>query len=492
MLNNVYPPIMGPIQGPTGGADEDSGGGLPLVPVVRASRITVTQPDGITVQWDRPMMMTCDAKAQITVLADGNPVVVHSIAFHPTDKSIMGIIVGGDFTAGQVVTWAYDDSGACDIQEIDPPQTEADNQTYAVNNALPAPFITTWRTTAADEPITFPADAETVNRYDVDWGDGTPVEKDLSGIHSHVYAVPGDYDISVTGTLNGFVVAAAEKLKIIDIKQWGVTKVSSYLSAFAGCSNLDISATDKPDLSNTGYIRYMFQNCISLTHVDFSGCDLSKITLIEGICMGCLELLSFSIAGTRVSTSQQVRQLFKGCSKLTQVDLGDFDFSKTASMSELFNGCEALTDIKGIETAVFPNNTNLSSMFRDCLSLRHFPIAGWDISHIATFIAFATNCHIPLAEYDAILLAWSQQTVLPITVHGVDFGATTKYSASSQAARDILTSAPNNWKIIDGGVDASTVKATTTPAPAPEGTQYKTADGQPFVTSDNENFRVKL
>jgi len=51
-------------------------------------------------------------------------------------------------------------------------------------------------------------------------------------------------------------------------------------------------------------------------------------------------------------------------------------------------------------------------------------------------------------NYDALLFGWSQLT-LRVNVAFDVIG--TQYSASSQADRDILTSAPNNWTIRDGG-----------------------------------------
>jgi len=60
------------------------------------------------------------------------------------------------------------------------------------------------------------------------------------------------------------------------------------------------------------------------------------------------------------------------------------------------------------------------------------------------------NGGLSTANYDALLISWSQQTLK----QNVIFSAgSTKYSPSSQAARDILTSGPNNWTITDGGVE---------------------------------------
>jgi hypothetical protein len=51
-------------------------------------------------------------------------------------------------------------------------------------------------------------------------------------------------------------------------------------------------------------------------------------------------------------------------------------------------------------------------------------------------------------NYDALLYSWSAQALKS----NVNFSVgSTQYSAASKAARDILTSAPNNWNITDGG-----------------------------------------
>ncbi len=106
------------------------------VPVVVQSTIGDVQHDGITVIWDRPMSVTCDVKSQINVLVDGNPTTVTDVVFHPSSKSTMGILVTPDFEVGQSVTWAYDDTGGCILQQIEPPNTEADGNTNVVYNDL--------------------------------------------------------------------------------------------------------------------------------------------------------------------------------------------------------------------------------------------------------------------------------------------------------------------------------------------------------------------
>jgi hypothetical protein len=50
---------------------------------------------------------------------------------------------------------------------------------------------------------------------------------------------------------------------------------------------------------------------------------------------------------------------------------------------------------------------------------------------------------------DAIYNGWSLLTLQPNL--SINFG-TAKYTAAGQSGRNILTGAPNNWSITDGGI----------------------------------------
>ena len=59
------------------------------------------------------------------------------------------------------------------------------------------------------------------------------------------------------------------------------------------------------------------------------------------------------------------------------------------------------------------------------------------------------GCQLSTASYDAALIAWSQQNVQSGVRLDVPLS---QYSAgAATTARGVLTSAPNNWTIIDGG-----------------------------------------
>jgi len=85
------------------------------------------------------------------------------------------------------------------------------------------------------------------------------------------------------------------------------------------------------------------------------------------------------------------------------------------------------------------------------------PIDNWNVSLVTSFtfqtlygfMQGKTFEDYSSANYDALLIGWSSRPVQPNLA--INFG-TIKYSSASIAARAILTSAPNNWTIVDGGL----------------------------------------
>ena len=102
-------------------------------------------------------------------------------------------------------------------------------------------FISTWRTTTANETITLP----TPTNYNVNWGDGTST----TNANSHVYAIAGDYEIKIRGEITDFAFNnGGDKEKILIISK--LNKLRFNEGSFYGALNLDITATDSPIIEN--------------------------------------------------------------------------------------------------------------------------------------------------------------------------------------------------------------------------------------------------
>ena len=128
-------------------------------------------------------------------------------------------------------------------------------------------FITVWETTTDNESITIPTATDATYNYSVDWGDGT-VESGLTGDATHTYATAGTYDVSITGTFPRiFFNYTGDNTKILGVKQWGNQAWSSMERAFSGCSNLNITANDVPDLTNVSSMRSMLSGLLILNYI---------------------------------------------------------------------------------------------------------------------------------------------------------------------------------------------------------------------------------
>jgi len=97
--------------------------------------------------------------------------------------------------------------------------------------------------------------------------------------------------------------------------------------------------------------------------------------------------------------------------------------------------------------------TNMSSMFSNTTSFNQ-NIGSWNISNVTNFYLFMqgkTPATFSSSNLDAIYNGWGSRVVKPsLSIH---FG-TVKYTSASATARAILSGAPNNWSINDGGLTA--------------------------------------
>ena len=128
-------------------------------------------------------------------------------------------------------------------------------------------------------------------------------------------------------------------------------------------------------------------------------------------------------------------------------DVSGWDVSNVTSMRNTFRLGPFNQDISGWDVSKV---TTFNSMFDSATSFDQ-DLSSWDIaSNVNNLGDIFTNSGLSTTNYDAILIGWSAYT---FTNANILFGAgTTQYSAGAAAtARGVLTGAPNNWTITDGG-----------------------------------------
>jgi len=285
-------------------------------------------------------------------------------------------------------------------------------------------FISTWDTTkagSASDTVVLPLLSGGTYSGSIDWGDGNTSTLNYAN-RTHVYASSGTYTITITATtFEGWRFNnSGDKAKIIDISNWGTSIDMTEASAFYGCSNLDVSATDAPILSSTLALNSMFRSCSSLTTPDFSAWDTSNQTNLRYTFYQCPNFngnISTWDTSNVTTFTDGVTSTFRNCTSFNS-DISGWSFASTTDLSNFLSGCQSfnqdvsnwdmstITDAGGLFNDCFDfdnggsdgiNNWDVSNiqimggMFRDCQVFNR-NIGGWDTSSVTTMLAMFTGC----------------------------------------------------------------------------------------------------
>ncbi|MCC5941917.1 MAG: BspA family leucine-rich repeat surface protein [Balneolaceae bacterium] len=246
-----------------------------------------------------------------------------------------------------------------------------------------SPFITTWQVEEGDLQISIPMIG---NGYDftIDWGDGTDPE-DYSnnpgdGVEhslSHTYSEEGEYEVSISGDFPRiYFFNSPDSDKIIDVVQWGDIEWSSMERAFTGASNLNISATDAPDLSSVESMRQMF-NLASSLNADLNHWDTSNIT---DMYMTFRRAAQFNgnIEDWKTGKVTDMSNMFIEAEMFNQ-DIGGWDVGEVRNMAGMFRDAKAFNQNIGSWTTV--EVTNMNNLFRDAESFNG-DISQWETDKV--------------------------------------------------------------------------------------------------------------
>ncbi|WP_422106263.1 BspA family leucine-rich repeat surface protein [Winogradskyella sp.] len=374
-----------------------------------------------------------------------------------------------------------------------------ENATSLPVNNITIPFITKWETTTNNESITVPTFSGETYNYTVDWGDGT-IDTGFTGNAIHTYAVAGTYTVSISGTFPRiYFTINNNSRKIIDITQWGDNPWTSMERAFLGCVNLNISATDAPDLSGVTDLSYMFyftdamngaighwdvSTVTTMSHMfyyatafnqDIGSWDVSAVTDMSYMFFRA-SVFNSDIGAWDVSAVTNMRNMFSGASVFNQ-DIGSWDVSAVTNLKLMFANTldfnqdigswnvSAVTDMSAMFTYAYAFNQDIGSwdvssvedmggMFSYTLAFDQ-NIGSWDTTSVLDMDYMFKEAALSTANYDALLLGWS--TLDPGEVYIVqhrDFDAGNSQYCSGEAARQNLID-NYDWTIIDGGIDSS-------------------------------------
>ncbi len=275
-------------------------------------------------------------------------------------------------------------------------------QKVSAHNANPSPaelitadssFITTWKT---DNPgvsdstsITIPVHPTADYNYDVDWdNDGVFDEFGLDTAVTHNFGTPGTYTIRIRGDFeNLFFRYADDKEKLIDVVQWGNIQWKTLYRGFQGCVNLNISATDTPNLSNVASLEGTFRGCTAfnspIEHWDVSNVENFYYTLSN--CPNFNQPLN----NWDVSNATNMNRLFEGSTSFNQ-PLDQWDVSNVANFGAMFSNCEHFN--QDIGNWDMGSALHTSMMFLKAYAFNQ-DIGDWNMSNVINMFGMFSRAH---------------------------------------------------------------------------------------------------
>ena len=255
-------------------------------------------------------------------------------------------------------------------------------------------FVTTWRTTSADESITLPLVGTDIT---INWGDGNTTAG-VSTPVDHTYNTAGDYTVQITGGLTWFHLNnAADASKLVSLDQWGTASWASMENAFSGASNMVYNAGDAPDLSGVTDMSNMFDSASSFNG-DLSSWDVSKVTDMSDMFIFAYDF-NGDLSSWDVSSVTNMNNMFAVASSFNQ-PLNDWDVSSVTDMSGMFY--YAYDFNQPLNSWDVSSVTNMNNMFAVASSFNQ-PLNDWDVSsvtYMSGMFADATDFNQPLNSWN--------------------------------------------------------------------------------------------
>ena len=299
--------------------------------------------------------------------------------------------------------------------------------------------------------------------------------------------------------------------RLTQVEQWGSTAWTSMQRAFYDCQNLQITATDIPNLSGVTSMSEMFSGCILLNSPSNIGSwNTAAVTNMEFMFYGA-SAFNQNISGWNTGAVTTMSTMFSEAASFNQ-NIGSWNTGAVNDMSSMFQfatafnqnisawNTAAVTDMSSMfaQAPAFNQNigtwntaavTDLRSMFRLASSFTQ-NIGSWTLQPTVDVRNLFDDSGMDCSNYSATLIGWSTN---PSTPNGRTLGAIGRqYGTNAVAARTNLTNT-RGWTITGdtpSGIVCGSVPVPTiinfTPTSGPIGTTV-TINGTNFNPTPSNN-----
>ncbi|MCH5720375.1 BspA family leucine-rich repeat surface protein [Niabella hibiscisoli] len=341
-------------------------------------------------------------------------------------------------------------------------------------------FITKWRFTAATTQIDFLAGTAGVVNYTWAHGASSGSGSFNTGAFGAVTItginLPANTELTLQiepANFRRFFIRnnANSRDGLRDISQWGTVPWSTMQAAFAGAPNLNISATDVPDLTNVTNMAEMFSASSSVNGpANIGSWNTANVTNMSFMFSGATAF-NQPLNNWNVSNVMNMQNMFYVAASFNQ-PLNNWSVSNVTNMQNMFYGASSFNQpLNNWNTG---NVTDMSYMFHQAFAFNQ-PIGNWDVRKVTTFsnmlvnaIAFNQNLGnwrlnpnstglsflttaVDCQNYSLTLKGWAENN--PTVTNRTIGGDGRTYGPAAVAYRNQLIS--QGWTILNDTYNAS-------------------------------------
>lgn len=195
-------------------------------------------------------------------------------------------------------------------------------------------------------------------------------------------AADAKYIIKVSNGSGSFssIENGSDSQKLLEVKQLGNIRWATMHQAFYGCSNMDITAIDTPDLSLVTDLSAMFYSCKNLKgNSSFSLWDTSNIADMSSMFSGATNF-NQDIGNWNTSNVTDMSAMFQNANTFNQ-NIGNWNTSTVTNMGGMFNSTSSNNFNQNIGNWDTSKVTDMDFMFSHCPDFNQ-NIGNWNTSNV--------------------------------------------------------------------------------------------------------------
>jgi len=347
-------------------------------------------------------------------------------------------------------SFSYSASAFCADASNQTPTIATPGGTFTTQDITFRPFQMQFDTSGG-KTITIPGTIG--SSFTVDWGDGNTTTETggtishtyASGIATSIVSIGAQGDTGAFGGLrfnNG-----GSKTDLLEIKQWGSIDFINLFLGFYGCSNMQITATDSPNLLLSGSgsstsLQQIFFNCTALTGNSYmNNWDVSNVTNL--VFAFSNTAFNADISNWDVSNMITFSRCFQGCSNFNQ-DISSWDMSSVTDASFMFYYATSFNQPIGSW-----NLTSATNIFQMLIGASSFNqnIGGWSLRTASTpnmgYLLYATTSMSNANSTDSVV-GWANyvyNNTAPFNVSLTNSNINAKFEGTRSGGANFATAA---------------------------------------------------